>query len=174
MTADSENQESPRPASPPLSGKDEAAALVRTIQMNAAEKARTSQEQEKKKPPSKALYLLLVLFAAANAYVWIAQPVWLVGNVSQLDTPVERDGVLRFRMYVQGQRIEAYRRENGVLPDRLEQTGAPFEGMSYQRVGPNSWELMGVLQDTRLLLRSTDSLSDFLASSPGAGNAPGP
>jgi hypothetical protein len=136
--------------------------------MNAAEKARSGQEQQTEKPRSKAWYVVLVLVALANAYVWIAQPVWLVGNVSQLDTPAEREGVLRFRMYVQAQRIEAFRRENGTLPERLNQTGVPFEGISYQRTGPASWELMGELQDIQLLLRSTDSPTEFLAESRGA------
>jgi hypothetical protein len=137
--------------------------LVRSIQRSAAEKAKARQEQDGDKRRSRIWYIVLVVVALANAYVWTDRPEWLVGNVSQLDTAAEREGVLRFRMYVQGQRIEAYRRETGVLPDGLDLTGAPFEGMRYQRTGPASWELMGELEDVRLLLRSSQSMSDFLA-----------
>lgn len=166
MTADSPSPESPNTTpTPPPSGRDEAAALVRTIQMNAADKARSQQAPRAQKPRSPLLYVILVLAAFANAYVWIAKPEWLVGDASQLDSPSEREGVLRFRMYVQGQRIEAYLRENGVLPDRLEQTGPPFDGMRYQRTSPTSWELMGELDDAQLLLRSSESMTDFLAES---------
>lgn len=166
MSADSPAPEGPRtPPSPTPSGRDEAAALVRTIQMNAADKARSQQGPRNEKPRSPIWYVILVLATLANAYVWIAKPEWLVGNVSQLDSVAEREGVLRFRMYVQGQKIEGYRREYGVLPDRLDQIGASFDGLRYQRTGAASWELMGELDDVQLLLRSSESLADFLAES---------
>jgi len=175
MASQLPGSESPSSSSPPSpSGREEAAALIRTIQMTAAEKARTQKNGKGPGRRSPILYILLLLAAAGNAYLWIGRPAWLVGDRATAAPPEEQEGVLRFRMYVQAQRIESYRIERGSLPDRLEDTGVPYEGMQYRRTGPASWELMGTLGGASLLLRSSQSINDFLGGTGEAQGATGP
>jgi hypothetical protein len=143
--------------------RDDAAALVRTIQKDVAHRERA------RKAPSGAgrkrrWQIALLIALAANVYVWVGRPAWIVGDPPGVQTAAEEEGVLRFRMYVQGQRIETFRREHGELPERLEETGPPLEGMRYQRTGPTSWELLGESGGVQLLLRSSQPMAEFLGS----------
>ncbi|MSR23353.1 MAG: hypothetical protein EXR92_07415 [Gemmatimonadetes bacterium] len=135
---------------------------MRTIQKDAP-----AREQVRKKTTraerTRVWYAVLVVVLAANLYIWIARPAWIMGPLSGPQTREAQEGVVRFRMYVQAQRIEKYKREHGgALPERLEETGEPLEGMRYQRIGPDSWELMGELGQAGLILRSDMSMPEFL------------
>jgi hypothetical protein len=104
----------------------------------------------------------IVAGVVLNAYIWVGQPAWLVGESPAPATAAEREQALRLQMYVQGQQIEAFRRERGELPGRLEEIGPPQPGIRYQQAGPRSWELLGESGQLRLILRSSQPMEEFL------------
>lgn len=116
------------------------------------------------KSRSKVLYAGLAILILANAYIWIAQPESIVGERSGITTVEEAEGLLRFRMFVQAQRLHFFQRQHGDLPETLDQTGEPFEGIRYVRTGPDSWELVGEFRGARLTLPSTMTMEEFLQS----------
>ena len=140
--------------------RNEVDDLVRTIQSDATRKQTGSKSQGPRKR-SPLLYGALAVLVLANAYVWIAQPAWVTGG-SGITTVEEAEGLLRFRMYVQAQRIQAYQRQHGTLPESLDQTGEPFEGITYRRTGSDSWELVGELHGARLVLPSSMPIQEFV------------
>lgn len=153
--------------------KDDVASLVRTIQKDVAQREEAMRVSVHDRYRSKWWYAALVLAIAGNLYIWIGRPTWIVGDSLEPATALEAEGILRFRMYVQGQRIENYRRQNGVLPARLEETGTPIEGMRYQQTGPESWELLGVSGPVSLILRSSQPMAEFLGEYQAALEADG-
>jgi hypothetical protein len=139
--------------------------LGRTIQKETVRKQAEKKPQGPRKR-SPLLYLALAVLVLANAYLWIAQPAWITGG-SGITSVEEAEGLLRFRMYVQAQRIQAYQQQHGTLPESLDQTGEPFEGITYQRTGSDSWELVGELRGARLVLPSSMPIQEFLESGDG-------
>lgn len=130
--------------------------------------------QVKKPPPEPtrgrrrhrgSLYVILGILVLAGAWIWIAQPSWIVGDRGGIRTVEEAEGLLRFRMYVQAQRIHAFQREHDRLPETLADTGEPFEGIRYVRTGDGGWELIGELRGARLTLSSDMSIAEFLEAS---------
>lgn len=154
---------SDRPNPPrPTEARREVDDLVRTIQSD-AEKETGSRSAPRRRGRSPLLWGLLLAAVLANVYVWIGQPAWLVGDRSGIRSVEEAEGLLRFRMYVQAQRIHGYEQEHGAPPERLEQTGEPFEGIEYRRTGPDGWELVGEYRGAQLVLPSTMSIEAFLS-----------
>ncbi len=134
--------------------------LVDAIQKDARERseAQTTKAPRRKRRPAW-LYISLGLLAAANAYLWVGQPDWLTPGSSASPT----ESPLRFRMYAQAQRILMYERTHGSLPETLDETGAPLEGVEYHRTGPDQWELVGEADGVTLTLTSAMSPDEFLA-----------
>ncbi len=132
--------------------------LVHEIQSSAQEKAQGSEARKGRKRTPNLLYGALAILLLANAYLWLIQPGWL----SFTDDGPSVEDTLRFQMYVQAQRIQAYERTEGTLPDDLEDTGTPFEGLEYRVTGPASWELEGEANGVQLTLTSATPLEAFM------------
>jgi len=96
------------------------------------------------------------------AYVWLASPSWL--QVESPPTPTVQDetDALRVNVFLQSQRIEAYRLSRGRLPYVLEEAGPPLQGMEYRRRDNRYYELRG--RSNRVFLRylSEESPLDFV------------
>ncbi len=144
--------------------KDDIASLVRDIHQDAVRKEEIRSTPMVRQRVRWPWYLALALAAVGNVYLWVGQPAWLVGERAAPMTPEREEGILRFQMYVQAQRIEAFRTQHGRLPQTLEETGEPFPGMSYRVTGPGSWELLGVSDRARLVLLSSQPIEEFLGN----------
>jgi hypothetical protein len=115
-----------------------------------------------RKQPRGNLYVILALLIAVNVWIWVAQPTWIMGESGGITTLEVAEGLLRFRMYVQAQRIHALERQHHRLPETLAETGEPVEGIRYVRTGDGEWELIGELRRAHLTLSSTTPMADFL------------
>ena len=111
-----------------------------------------------------ALLALFVLFGT-TIYLGIARPAWLFQRGMPPENAALQDASLRLGMAVQFQRIERYRQANGRLPQKLDDAGAPMQGISYQRVGADQFVLRGRNGAVALTLRSTDPIKEFVANS---------
>jgi hypothetical protein len=103
--------------------------------------------------------LLLVL-----AWLWIFPPAVLRTDPPP-PQPVEREeSALRFAIYLQAQRLEAYHRETGEYPRALETAGPALPGMRYLRLAPQLYQLTGETERLILTYRSDLPLSEFVGS----------
>lgn len=107
------------------------------------------------------------VFAAAlgaGAYSWVARPEFIWGP-----HPTESAGHViastRVTMAIIAARVEAYRRADAALPPSLAAINEDAPGITYQVLSDTSFELRTLVGATELVLRSTDSVDDFLGSS---------
>ncbi|HEX9885510.1 MAG TPA: hypothetical protein VGA70_03440 [Longimicrobiales bacterium] len=101
----------------------------------------------------------LAALSAASLYAWFISPVWLDPAPPPPVALEHERASLRFAMYIQAQRIEAFREERGRLPDVLEEAGEPLPGMRYDRLDARTYRLRGSGDRTTYLYVSSDSLS---------------
>jgi hypothetical protein len=145
-----------------LPSREDVASLVRRIDEEATKK----EERWRAPNPSPRRFpvkgIALGALVALNAFLWIAQPGWLVGEGGRPSTPEARERALRSTMYVQALRIEGYRGETGALPEDLDAVGRSGEGLAYSVTGPDSWELRGETDGREIVLRSSDRRDSFL------------
>jgi hypothetical protein len=153
----------PRPRPSAAERAKEVAQLLKSIQQDAEEREFV-RLQPGPPPRSPLWYGVLVLAVALNAWVWLDRPAWLVGESPSPVPELRQEQALRLQMYVQGQQIEAYRRDRGAPPESLEEAGPPLDGMRYQRAGPRSWELLGESGTFRIILRGSQDMGEFLGS----------
>ena len=118
------------------------------------------QRQKQRRAPYWPVAVLLVI----AAWLWLFPPAFL-----RLDPPppqpiAQEEAALRFTMYVQAQRIRAFREEAGRLPETLEEAGPPLPGMSYIVLQSDLYQLTGSTERLTLTYRSDLPLDDFLGS----------
>jgi hypothetical protein len=100
----------------------------------------------------------------AVAYVWIGSPSWLDEPPPPQPSIVEEVRALRVDLFLQSQKIEAYRAEHGRLPWVLPEAGPPFPGVVYRRKDSRSYELEGTTDRVRLRYESESPPRDFVGS----------
>ncbi len=96
------------------------------------------------------------------AYVWLASPSWLQVEPPPTPSVQEETDALRINVFLQSQRIEAYRLRRGRLPYVLEEAGPPLQGMEYRRRDNRFYELRGRSQRVFLRYMSEESPLDFV------------
>jgi len=114
---------------------------------------------------NKALLAVLLLTWASMAYLWIARPAW----VFQPDAPQplnseQEQAALRFAMYLQRGRVEAYLREHGRLPASVADLDQREEGVELEFEG-GQYLLVGRRAGHELLLNSRMNADSFLGNS---------
>lgn len=126
---------------------------------------RGSREMKKQQRGLGVRHGVFLIALVATAYVWLAAPAWATIDRPEPPTPAHREASLRLAIYLQAQRIEMYRTENGHLPETLDETGPPLPGIRYTRTPRGTYHLDG-RNDTLALFYSSSSLtslSEFLA-----------
>lgn len=107
---------------------------------------------------------ILTLSLVIAVYVWFFPPAWVQGNPPPpVPTAAQEASALRMTMYVQAQRIEQFRLDNGRIPYNLGEAGQAFDGMEYIRLTDSNYRLHGRSEQAMLSLSSGgQSLHDFL------------
>ena len=126
----------------------------------AREQEQLRRSQEQRDTPWWLVGVLLLL----TAWLWIFPP-----GILRVDQPppqpvAQEEAALRFTIYVQAQRIKAFREETGRYPDRLEEVGPPLPGMQYARLAPSLYQLTAVTDRLTLTYRSDLPLEEFVGS----------
>ena len=144
------------------SGQEAADAVAAVLKAAAEHDKAAREKQEARKQPRWMLPvgINLVVFAL---YLLIAPPSWrgwvTVHPIEAPPAQQQMDG-LRVAMYLQAQRIEAYRQKHGALPTSLEDAGSATPGVEYHRQG-GSYQLVGTSGQAALVYDSSESLADF-------------
>lgn len=146
----------------------EALAEVLEHQDSQAARNREFEERERRRRQERdgQPYWLVVALLLITAWLWLFPPSFLRTDPPPLQPIEEEDAALRFVMYVQAQRIKAYRLEHGEYPDRLEDAGPPLPSMSYARLSQDLYQLTGSTERLTLTYVSDLPLEDFVG--PGA------
>lgn len=130
----------------------------------ARDRALEEAERQKRKRKQGGPYWLVAVLLAISAWLWLFPPAIL-----RLDPPApqpvaEEEAALRFTMYVQAQRIGAFRQENGRLPETLDEAGPPLPHMEYTILNSGLYQLTGATERVTLTYRSDLPLPDFVGS----------
>lgn len=100
----------------------------------------------------------------AVAYIWIGSPSWLREPPPPQPSVLDEVRALRVDLFLQSQKIEAYRKDHGRLPWVLPEAGPPFPGLVYRRKDSRSYELEGRTERVRLRYESESPPLDFVGS----------
>lgn len=83
---------------------------------------------------------LVALFTiAVTAYSYVNRAEWVFG--APVAVPAQREGYLRFAMFLAAQRVAAYRDSTLVLPGSLAEVGESWPGITYRALGDSIFEL---------------------------------
>lgn len=145
-------------------------ALVEVLQHQESQAERDREREyeqlrrrlERAGPPLWAAGVLLLV----TAWLWLLPPAFLRIDPPEPQPIEQEDASLRFAMYVQAQRIKAYREATGRYPTRLEEAGPPLPAMRYTRLNDDLYQLTGETDRLTLTYVSDLPLKDFVG--PGA------
>ncbi len=146
-----------------MSEQDERARVLAAFIRDQEERAEAAREAEARRHRRDRVRrgVLLATWAAV-AYVWVASPSWLRVPPPAQPTTMEETRSLRLNLFLQAQKIEAYREKRGRLPWVLSEAGPPFPGIEYHRKDNRSYELDGVSDLARLRYESNTPALEFV------------
>jgi hypothetical protein len=107
----------------------------------------------------------LAVLALVGGYLWLAKPDWVFPPAVQPESAELRQASLRIGVAAAAQHIQRFQRKSGRLPETLAEAGVSTHGISYQRLGPDSYRLEADEGDLHVSLGSHDSLPTFLGNS---------
>lgn len=140
----------------------EAADAVAAVLQHAAER---DEAQHKKAAPKKQPKWMLPLginLGVFAVYLLIAPPSWVVLDPLE-DPPIEEQADdMRLAMYMQAMRISGYLQQNGSLPATLEDAGSSYEGIQYDRVTAERFQLTATIGDETIIYDSSQPANDWI------------
>lgn len=139
---------------------DALTAVLRQEVDRATETAAMSARGPRRRRGRQVVFGLLLVF---SGYLWLADPAWLeFGRPVPEPTATDIEAPLRLTMYLQVQRIEAFRQRTGRLPITLDEAGPPLDGMEYQETGVGRYRLIGTAGPVSVAYTSVDSPRSLL------------
>ncbi|MEX2466011.1 MAG: hypothetical protein WD995_03830 [Gemmatimonadota bacterium] len=146
------------------SGKETADTLAEVLK-HAAEREQASTKKQKPRPQPKWMLPLGINLGVLAVYLLIAPPSWVVLNPVDPPPPEQQLVGIRTAMYFTASRIEAYRMENGRLPENLEDVGATAAaGVDYFVRGTSNYQLVGSVGSETVIYDSSQSLAEWAAN----------
>lgn len=136
----------------------EAADVVAEVLKHAEEREEAAKKKDVPKGPPRWMLPLTVNLGVLALYFLIAQPDFLVMN--PVTDPRVTDEVvadMRNAMYMDGiMRIQMFQRENGRLPQSLEEAGTTLgqQGVNYRIEGDSAYILISIVGDSTIVFDS--------------------
>lgn len=127
-----------------VSDERERARLLAAVMRHQEERAAAAEAtRERRGRRTRTRRAVLAIAWMGVAYVWLGSPSWLqVPEPAPRTLAAEATG-LRLSVFLQSQRVEAYRRSSGRLPFILQEAGPPLPGVRYRRLDSRSYVLEG-------------------------------
>jgi hypothetical protein len=107
----------------------------------------------------------LTILVLVGGYLWMAKPDWVFPPAIQPESVEVRQASLRIGVATASQHIQRFQRKSGRLPETLAEAGVSTQGITYQRLGADSYRLDAEEGELRVSLGSHDSLPVFLGNS---------
>ncbi len=102
------------------------------------------------------------VLALVAVWLWVFPPAVLVPVVPSLP-PADAEAGLRMEMFVQFTNVHRYLSEFGRLPTDLQEVGDSPEGVEYERLSGDIFQLSGETGNLRIEYRSTEPVESLLA-----------
>jgi hypothetical protein len=122
--------------------------------------------RRRSRAPLIAATLLCIPLLGFCIYSWVARPEFIWGPSEMTVAPDRQEANVRFGMYLLAQRVEAYRKSEGVYPSLLDAIGESLEGVSYAMVSESVFELRASENGKAIVFRSNEPVDVFLGASP--------
>lgn len=95
-----------------------------------------------------------LLMVAVTAYSYVTRAEWVFGAPAVVSQ--QREGHLRFAMFLASQRVAAYRDANQVLPGSLLELGEDWPGVTYRAFGDSLFELSARVDSGEVMTLRSD------------------
>jgi hypothetical protein len=159
----SEDQLRPYHAKDEGRGQDAAEALA-AVMKHAAEREEAIRKKPARKRQPRWMLPLGIQLSVLALYLLVAPPRWATINPIEPRDPALQVEDLRLAMYMQIQRVEAYRVQHGRLPDVLAEAGSAVPGVEYRRQGANRYQLLATAGEEAVVYDSTEPADEFVGS----------
>lgn len=117
------------------------------------------------KTPGRTQVLFSLLVWVFIAWIWSTRPAFLFGELERTaSSPAVDDATLRFALYLQRGRVEAYMRRTGKSPASLSATGTVEDGIAFVRTS-DGYHLVGRRGAIELQLDRRMDADSFLGNS---------
>lgn len=139
-------------------------ALAEVLRMEDAK--RETQVWNPPRQTTGRMIVLACLLFGVSVWLWVWPPAPLSLDVPELraGSPERIEAGLRVAIGLQVDRIEAFRVENGRLPDALTQVGEPLPGITYTRRNSREYSIRARSEGRVVSFESGDSLDVFMRS----------
>lgn len=109
---------------------------------------------------------VLTLLSLAGLLLVLLRPSWLAGpKAPPPESPAIREASVRLSMLRERQRVTDFAKQNGRLPISLAEAGSTAPGLGYEALPGQQFRLFAQAGDSLLVLRSSDSMPQFLGNS---------
>jgi hypothetical protein len=115
-------------------------------------------------PPSGGRLGLSLLIIVVCVAIIVVKPVWLFPTSLPPDPPELHDASLKLQVYRVANRIDAFRRANGRLPETAAEAGAGVPGTMYA-VSGDRYTISAGIGSRQVTYHSTVPLQEFLGNS---------
>lgn len=116
-------------------------------------------------PRQRTLILVMLLVWSMIGWIWATRPAFLFGEgTTAMAEPAHAEASLRFAMFLERGRVDAYVRRHGRLPTNLAEAGATEDGVSLVPTS-DGYELTGRRSGISLRLNSRMDADSFLGGS---------
>jgi len=122
----------------------------RAIEMRTWEPARTT---------TRARIATAFALTAVAVWLWVAPPAFLAVPEAAPPSYERIEAGLRLAVWLNADKVEQFRIENGRLPDALREVGDAHPGVYYTRVNANFYRMQAAAGDTRILHESDDEIT---------------
>lgn len=156
----SEDQVRPYHAKKDASGQ-EAADAVAAVLKHAEERDKVAKAKTAPRKQPRWMLPLGINLAVFAVYLLIAPPDFVTLNQIEGPSLAKQEQDMRAAMYMQAQRIEGYRMNNGALPTAIEDIGStPYQGMDYVPTG-NAFRLIATVGESTVVYDSSSPDPSF-------------
>ena len=107
----------------------------------------------------------LTILALVGGYLWMTKPDWLFPTAAQPESAELRQASLRIGVAAAAQHIKRFQRVSGRLPETLAEAGVSIRGITYHRLGLDTYRLEADEGELHVSLGSHDSLPIFVGKS---------
>lgn len=156
----SEDQVRPFHAKGEARGQETADAVAAVLK-HAQEREKAVKDSERRRKQPRWMLPLGIQLSVLAAYLLIAPPAFVTLDPIPPPDPATQVEQLRVAMWMQIQRVESYRIQHGVLPEKLSDAGSAVPSVEYRREG-STYQLIGTTGAGALTYHSTESAADFV------------
>jgi|SRR5690606_54484 len=146
------------------SGQETADTLAQVLR-HAAERDEAARQKQTPRAQPRWMLPLGINLGVLAVYLLIAPPAWVI--LDPIDPPAAEAQIvgLRTAIFLQAAQVEAYRQENGRLPERLEDAGVvagvAAVGVEYFPRGGNGYQLVGTLAGETIVYDSAEPANQW-------------